>query len=154
MCLVSCSHGLPVAGCARILPQVWDDLNQEFVADDDLTMDDDTLILLIDADTKVRGTTKQEKQDTTVASMPSCHAYELCRWVHILRFTSDGCSLRCNQAPNASGVRFNLTRPKFGLVSTAAVHMTPGMCAWRASVRRCLSAACMILWGSFWLTQM
>jgi hypothetical protein len=33
--------------------QVWEDRDREFVAAGDLTMDDNCLILLIDADTKV-----------------------------------------------------------------------------------------------------
>lgn len=34
--------------------QVWEERDREFVAAGDLTMDEDCLILLIDADTKVR----------------------------------------------------------------------------------------------------
>lgn len=37
--------------------QVWEERDREFVAAGDLTMDDDCLILLIDADTKVRAKT-------------------------------------------------------------------------------------------------
>lgn len=33
--------------------QVWEERDREFVASGDLTMDEDCLILLIDADTKV-----------------------------------------------------------------------------------------------------
>jgi hypothetical protein len=36
------------------LEAVWEQWGREFVAQGDLTMDDDCLILLIDADTKVR----------------------------------------------------------------------------------------------------
>jgi hypothetical protein len=36
-----------------VLLQVWEERDREFVAAGDLTMDDDCLILLIDADTKV-----------------------------------------------------------------------------------------------------
>lgn len=38
------------------LPQVWEERDREFVAAGDLTMEEDCLILLIDADTKVRST--------------------------------------------------------------------------------------------------
>lgn len=39
--------------CVPVLLQVWEERDREFVAAGDLTMDDDCLILLIDADTKV-----------------------------------------------------------------------------------------------------
>lgn len=51
--------------------QVWEERDRVFVAGGDLTMDEDCLILLIDADTKVRHTlflftssNKQRLQDT------------------------------------------------------------------------------------------
>lgn len=39
--------------CVLVLLQVWEERDRDFVAAGDLTMDDECLILLIDADTKV-----------------------------------------------------------------------------------------------------
>eukprot|EP00877_Chromochloris_zofingiensis_P006822 jgi/Chrzof1/2393/Cz11g13140.t1 len=43
-------HGM---SAQQALHVVWEELNKEFVADGDLTLDEDCLILLIDADTKI-----------------------------------------------------------------------------------------------------
>jgi hypothetical protein len=49
------------------LEVVWEQWGREFVAQGDLTMDDDCLILLIDADTKVGWHCR-----TTEQTLPAC----------------------------------------------------------------------------------